>query len=97
MSSIDSSSYQSSNTRSEERPTTREVLLNGQKKNLEVELSAKLREIERMLMKERELQNTIHNLRMELDCKVDEDQYQELKRQIHKLEVSIDKLKGDLK
>ena len=43
ISSIDSSSYQESNTNSDQRPTTREVLLNGQKKNLEVELSARLR------------------------------------------------------
>jgi hypothetical protein len=34
MSSIDSSSYQDSNTRSDDKPTTREVLLSGQKKNL---------------------------------------------------------------
>jgi hypothetical protein len=45
-------------------------------------------------MKERELQNTIHNLRMELDCRVDEKSLDEANRQVHKLEITVDKLRA---
>ena len=48
-------------------------------------------------MKERELQNTIHELRMELDCRVDEKAFDDANRQIHKLEFTVEKLKGELK
>lgn len=97
ISSIDSSSYQESSSPFENQPTTKEVLLNGQKKNLEMELSSRLREIERLLIKERELQNTIHQLQMELDCRIDEKEVEEAKKEVHRLEVSVERLKSELK
>jgi hypothetical protein len=50
-----------------------------------------------MLMKERELQNTIHTLKMKLDCRVDEKSVEDVNRQLQKLEFTVNKLRAELK
>lgn len=65
-----------------------------EKKDLEENLAAKMRIIERMLNSERELQETIHELRLELDSRPDPEELEAQRRQD---EHAVERVQKELK